>query len=57
HVTRELHVWSRLDHKNVVKLLGQAQFRDQMDMVSPWMDEGTLLQYIKRNSSVDRYQL
>ncbi|KAG8710960.1 hypothetical protein FRC09_020850 [Ceratobasidium sp. 395] len=28
-----------------------------MAMVSPWMDNGTLLQYISRNPTVDRYQL
>ncbi|KAG8784725.1 hypothetical protein FRC12_018337 [Ceratobasidium sp. 428] len=54
---RELHTWSRLDHENILSLLGLAQFRDQMAMVSPWMDNGTLLYYISRYPAADRYQL
>ncbi|KAG8791438.1 hypothetical protein FRC12_009198 [Ceratobasidium sp. 428] len=54
---RELHTWSRLEHENIVSLLGLAQFRDQMAMVSAWMDNGTLLHYITRYPAADRYQL
>ncbi|KAG8711233.1 hypothetical protein FRC09_020707 [Ceratobasidium sp. 395] len=54
---RELDTWSRFEHKNIVKLLGLSQFRDRMAMVSPWMENGSLLQYIERNPGVDRYQL
>ncbi|KAG8723599.1 hypothetical protein FRC09_002621 [Ceratobasidium sp. 395] len=54
---RELDVWSHFEHENVLKLLGLALFRDKMAMISPWMDQGTLLQYLKRNPVVDRCQL
>ncbi|KAG8788710.1 hypothetical protein FRC12_014283 [Ceratobasidium sp. 428] len=54
---RELYYWSRFEHKNVLELLGLAQFRDQLAMISPWMDKGTLLQYIEQNPAADRYQL
>ncbi|KAG8723503.1 hypothetical protein FRC09_003062 [Ceratobasidium sp. 395] len=54
---RELYTWSQLEHKNIVKLLGLAEFRGQMAMLSPWMDNGTLLDYIRRNPAGDRYQL
>ncbi|KAG8777306.1 hypothetical protein FRC12_000440 [Ceratobasidium sp. 428] len=54
---RELHVWSRFEHENVLELLGLVQFQDRVAMVSPWMDNGTLLQYISRNPTEDRYQL
>ncbi|KAG8784723.1 RHO1 GDP-GTP exchange protein 2 [Ceratobasidium sp. 428] len=57
HVARELYTWSCLEHDNVVKLLGLAQFRDQMAMISPWMDNGTLTQYIDGHPTVDRYKL
>ncbi|KAG8790204.1 hypothetical protein FRC12_012535 [Ceratobasidium sp. 428] len=56
-VARELYYWSRFEHKNVLGLLGLAQFQDQLAMISPWMDKGTLLQYIKQNPTADRYQL
>ncbi|KAG9082428.1 hypothetical protein FS749_006848 [Ceratobasidium sp. UAMH 11750] len=57
HAARELYIWSRLKHDNVLPLLGLAQYRDQMAMISPWMDNGTLLEYIERNPTVDRCQL
>ncbi|KAG9100172.1 hypothetical protein FS749_016035 [Ceratobasidium sp. UAMH 11750] len=57
HAARELYVWSRLKHNNVLELLGLALFRDQMAMISPWMESGALLDYIKRNPTVDRCQL
>ncbi|KAG8784728.1 hypothetical protein FRC12_018340 [Ceratobasidium sp. 428] len=57
HAARELDIWSRLQHRNILELLGLAQFRDQMAMISPWMDQGTLLQYLGRNPAADRYQL
>ncbi|KAG8711231.1 hypothetical protein FRC09_020705 [Ceratobasidium sp. 395] len=56
-VARELHYWSCFKHKNVLELLELAQFQDQLAMISPWMDKGTLLQYIKQNPNADRYQL
>ncbi|KAG9097001.1 hypothetical protein FS749_007303 [Ceratobasidium sp. UAMH 11750] len=57
HAARELYAWSRLKHENVQELLGLVQFRGCMAMVSPWMDNGTLLDYIKRNPTIDRCQL
>ncbi|KAG8776477.1 hypothetical protein FRC12_000890 [Ceratobasidium sp. 428] len=54
---RELDNWSYFEHENVLKLLGLARFRDQMAMISPWMDQGTLQQHLERNPDVDRYLL
>ncbi|KAG9084710.1 hypothetical protein FRC06_003933 [Ceratobasidium sp. 370] len=54
---RELHAWSKYNHPNVVQLLGVAQFRDRIAMVSPWMKNGTLSQYITRSPNVDRCRL
>ncbi|QRV74277.1 Tyrosine kinase catalytic domain protein [Ceratobasidium sp. AG-Ba] len=56
-VDREIHAWSCLNHPNILELLGLAQFRGQIAMVSPWMNNGSLLEYINRNPSVDRYTL
>ncbi|QRV89048.1 Tyrosine kinase catalytic domain protein [Ceratobasidium sp. AG-Ba] len=56
-VVREIHAWSCLNHPNILELLGLAQFRGQIAMVSPWMNNGSLLEYINRNPSVDRYTL
>ncbi|KAG8789403.1 hypothetical protein FRC12_013551 [Ceratobasidium sp. 428] len=54
---RELHVWSKCKNENVVQLLGLAVFRNQIAMVSPWMKNGDMMSYIKRDSSVNRYRL
>jgi hypothetical protein len=54
---RELHTWSSLKHVNIVELVGLAQFRDQISMVSPWMEHGALPEYISRYPEVDRCQL
>ncbi|KAG8723134.1 hypothetical protein FRC09_004589 [Ceratobasidium sp. 395] len=54
---RELDTWSHFEHENVHKLSGLAQFRGQMAMISPWMDQGTLLQHLKRSPAADRCQI
>ncbi|KAF8600432.1 kinase-like protein, partial [Ceratobasidium sp. AG-I] len=54
---RELHAWSTLRHENILELVGLALFRDQLSMISPWMDGGALPDYIERNPNVDRLQL
>ncbi|KAG9124638.1 hypothetical protein FRC07_010822 [Ceratobasidium sp. 392] len=54
---RELHAWSKYDHPNVVELLGVALFRDRIAMISPWMKNGTLCQYILRHPNADKYCL
>lgn len=54
---RELYSWSSLKHTNIVELIGLAQFRGQLAMVSPWMENGPLPEYIARHPDVDRYQL
>ncbi|QRV89038.1 actin-like ATPase domain protein [Ceratobasidium sp. AG-Ba] len=54
---RELYTWSRLKHPNILELVGLAQFQHYVAMISPWMGNGTLLEYIKRNPTVDRRQI
>ncbi|KAG9105265.1 hypothetical protein FRC07_009442, partial [Ceratobasidium sp. 392] len=54
---RELHTWAKCDHPNVVKLLGLAKFRDQIGMVSMWMENGNLPSYLSRNPDADRCKI
>ncbi|KAG8725018.1 hypothetical protein FRC09_010222 [Ceratobasidium sp. 395] len=54
---RELHAWSKYNHPNIVQLLGVALFQDRIAMISPWMANGTLCQYIARFPGVDRCHL
>ena len=48
---RELEIWRRLDHPNIVPLLGTASGEDfgcdYPCMVSVWMPHGTLVEYVK----------
>jgi hypothetical protein len=52
---REVNVWFRLDHPNIVPLLGITyDFGTSLSMVSPWLQKGTLQTYL--NSSTARLE-
>ncbi|CAE6484396.1 unnamed protein product [Rhizoctonia solani] len=53
----ELYVWSKCKHPNILPLIGVAEFRGRMAMISPWMDNGNLFQFLSRNPDVDRYEM
>lgn len=38
-------------------MLGLAEFQGQIAIVSPWMDNGTVMNYISQHADVDRRQL
>ncbi|KAG9074474.1 hypothetical protein FS749_013963, partial [Ceratobasidium sp. UAMH 11750] len=57
HAARELYFWSKLKHHNVLELLGFAIFQEQLAMISPWMENGTLNDYIRKHSGLDRWSL
>ncbi|KAG9084739.1 hypothetical protein FRC06_003920, partial [Ceratobasidium sp. 370] len=54
---RELYVWSKAKHHNVQPLLGVILFQGCLGMVSPWMENGNLEEYIRKNPATDRHQL
>ncbi|KAG8727425.1 GTP-binding protein Rho1, partial [Ceratobasidium sp. 414] len=47
----------RCDHENVLELLGLTQHRGKLAVVSPWMENGNLQQYLSKNPDVDRLDL
>ncbi|CAE7152603.1 unnamed protein product, partial [Rhizoctonia solani] len=55
---REVFLWSRMDHPHIHRLQGVILFRDQyLGMVSEWMDNGNLQEYLRKNPGADRFQL
>ncbi|KAG8711151.1 hypothetical protein FRC08_016249 [Ceratobasidium sp. 394] len=57
YAAREIHTWSRLQHPHVLKLLGLAEYRNQIAMVSPWLEGGALRNYLAQHPEVNRPQL
>lgn len=54
---RDLTIWRNLYHPNVVPLYGIFYQETDIFSVSPWMDNGTVLNYLNSNSDVDRLQI
>ncbi|CAE7073902.1 unnamed protein product [Rhizoctonia solani] len=55
---RELHLWSRMDHPHIHQLQGVILFKEQyLGMVSEWMDNGNLHDYLLKHPRANRYQL
>ncbi|CAE6419580.1 unnamed protein product [Rhizoctonia solani] len=55
---RELFCWSRMDHPNIHRLQGVIMFRDQyLGMVSEWMENGNLHEYLRKYPDANRYRL
>ncbi|CAE6535726.1 unnamed protein product [Rhizoctonia solani] len=54
---REIYTWSKLDHENVQKLLGVTMIEGRLGMISRWMAQGNLRDYLERNQGLDRHEL
>ncbi|KDQ10204.1 hypothetical protein BOTBODRAFT_164140 [Botryobasidium botryosum FD-172 SS1] len=54
---KELKVWVRLRHPNVLPLIESVVIDSKMYLVSPWMSNGDLASYLKRNPDADCLQL
>ena len=44
----EVAAWYRLQHANICPLFGVMQSVQSIAMVSPWCNNGTIMQYIQR---------
>ncbi|CAE6505171.1 unnamed protein product [Rhizoctonia solani] len=56
-LTREIYNWSKAKHVNIHQLLGVMMFQGRVGMVSRWIPNGNLQEYLLRNKGADRYQL
>ncbi|KAJ1302484.1 hypothetical protein OPQ81_002802 [Rhizoctonia solani] len=55
---REVYYWSKMKHENVHQLMGVIMFKGQsLGMVSEWMENGNLHEYLRKNPGADRFQL
>ncbi|CAE6492369.1 unnamed protein product [Rhizoctonia solani] len=54
---KEAYTWSKYHHPNILEASGLAQFRSRIALVSPWMEYGTVLNYINLRPDVDRCKL
>ncbi|KAJ1302565.1 hypothetical protein OPQ81_002882 [Rhizoctonia solani] len=56
--TRDIYSWSKIVHPNIHELTGVIIFKDhQLGMVSQWMENGNIHEYLSKNPRVDRYQI
>lgn len=52
-IIKEVHIWSKLRHENVLRLLGiTTEFEFTVSIVSPWMSRGNVRDYV-RDRAVD----
>ncbi|TDL17329.1 kinase-like protein [Rickenella mellea] len=57
-IALELRLWARLSHPNVLPLLGYClNFGPYPALISEWMENGTVLEYLEKNKLADRFQM
>ncbi|KDQ07888.1 hypothetical protein BOTBODRAFT_591041 [Botryobasidium botryosum FD-172 SS1] len=56
-LAREMRVWSQLHHPNVLPFLGLHQSRSVAYLVSPWMENGHVLEFVQKHPEADSFQL
>ena len=50
-------MWTTLHHPNVLPLLGVTMGNNQFAMVSEWMVNGNINEYVKAHWDVNRFEL
>ena len=52
-------LWRQLRHQNILPFYGVTvdAFAPQLAMISPWLENGCVIRYLKENSTVDRKQM
>ena len=49
--------WRHLRHPNILPLLGVDLEQNRLSMISAWMDQGNINEYVKRQGGGNRLQL
>ena len=56
-ICKEIVIGRRIQHENVLSIEGVAPGLFEVCMVSKWMDNGNMLQYVRSHQGVDRMRL
>ena len=51
---KEVIVWKRLQHPNIVPFLGVPAKTPPFEIVCGWMENGTITEYVRKHPDVDR---
>ena len=54
---KEVMVWKSLRHPHVLPFLGATINERRFEMVSEWMDNGNINEFIEEHSSENRFEL
>ncbi|CAE6394744.1 unnamed protein product [Rhizoctonia solani] len=56
-MAREAYMTSKYEHPNILQTCGVAQFRNGIALIAPWMDNGTVIHYIRTQPGANRLKL
>ena len=54
---KEVLTWKALRHQNVLPLLGVTMCDNQFAMVSEWMADGNINEFVKAHRDANRFEL
>ena len=56
---KELYIWSRLKHRNVLPIIGFTLDGNQKfpSLITEWMDNGTILDYLNKHPDVSNFEI
>jgi serine/threonine protein kinase len=59
-IAKEAILWNYLEHPNITPLLGLYfidDARNRISLVSPWMEKGDLVEFLKKNPTAPRIHI
>ncbi|KAG9017648.1 hypothetical protein FRB90_000385 [Tulasnella sp. 427] len=56
HLEKEGAIWKNLEHPNVLKFLGIHRDSQTIYLVSPYMENGTVVQYLRTHPDADHFR-
>ena len=56
-VARELRLWTNIEHDNVLQCLGFMEYNGFPALVSEWMENGNLIQFLSNNANANQLKM